>query len=73
MRCSHCGKTISKAFTFKCKHCGGIFCSKCRLPENHKCSAKRDIKPINNVIIINPVAVEEPYLHMTTEEVEQFR
>ena len=30
---------------FKCRYCGGTFCKKHRLPENHKCSFELQIKP----------------------------
>lgn len=33
--CDHCGKEI--ALPYKCAYCGGSFCSKHRLPENHNC------------------------------------
>lgn len=34
-QCQYCGKEIY--LPFKCKYCGGTFCSEHRLPENHKC------------------------------------
>ncbi|WP_457558379.1 rhomboid family intramembrane serine protease [Candidatus Harpocratesius sp.] len=30
---------------FKCRYCGGTFCKKHRLPENHNCSFKMTVKP----------------------------
>ncbi|MHA1309612.1 MAG: AN1-type zinc finger domain-containing protein [Candidatus Helarchaeota archaeon] len=33
--CQKCGKEVY--MPFKCKYCGGLFCSKHRLPENHNC------------------------------------
>lgn len=33
--CQYCGKEIY--LPFRCKYCGGIFCSEHRLPENHEC------------------------------------
>jgi hypothetical protein len=35
--CEHCGEQISY-LPFKCKYCGGNFCQKHRLPENHDCA-----------------------------------
>lgn len=50
MKCQRCGREIF--LPFKCPYCGGHFCSKHRLPENHKCprievarAAKRETKP----------------------------
>lgn len=37
--CSTCGESIT--LPFKCKFCGGLFCSEHRLPENHKCNGLR--------------------------------
>lgn len=34
--CDYCGKEITMPYT--CGYCGGSFCSKHRLPENHECS-----------------------------------
>ena len=54
---------------FECQHCGGSFCSKCRLPESHNCDALpisgkfQGWKPPNNnrvILDINP-DVLEPY------------
>jgi hypothetical protein len=35
--CEFCGDEIGN-LPFKCKYCGGTYCSMHRLPENHKCS-----------------------------------
>lgn len=35
--CEHCGEKIGY-LPFKCKYCGGTFCKKHRLPENHQCT-----------------------------------
>jgi hypothetical protein len=35
--CEHCGDPINY-LPFKCKYCGGNFCEKHRLPENHECT-----------------------------------
>jgi len=35
--CEQCGDEIGY-LPFKCKYCGGVFCKKHRLPENHGCS-----------------------------------
>jgi len=35
--CEFCGEKIGY-LPFKCKYCGGTFCKKHRLPENHQCS-----------------------------------
>jgi len=39
-KCSICGKEVY--MPFKCKYCGGLFCSKHRLPENHDCKRLDD-------------------------------
>ncbi|MBN2153594.1 MAG: hypothetical protein JW839_19215 [Candidatus Lokiarchaeota archaeon] len=36
MKCAHCGKDAYLGF--QCKRCGGYFCAKDRLPENHNCA-----------------------------------
>ncbi len=35
--CEFCG-TLIDYLPFKCKYCGGIYCKKHRLPENHECT-----------------------------------
>lgn len=35
-RCDHCGNECVLPFT--CQHCGGKFCSDCRLPPGHDCT-----------------------------------
>lgn len=35
--CAYCGDPI-QGFPFQCKFCGGEYCSKHRLPENHACT-----------------------------------
>ena len=35
--CDYCNEEIGY-LPFKCKYCGGTFCQKHRLPENHNCS-----------------------------------
>ena len=35
--CVYCGEEIGY-LPFKCKYCGGTFCKKHRLPENHECT-----------------------------------
>ncbi len=35
--CVYCGEELGY-LPFKCKYCGGTFCKKHRLPENHECS-----------------------------------
>jgi hypothetical protein len=35
--CEFCGEEIGY-LPFKCKYCGGVFCKKHRLPENHQCT-----------------------------------
>ncbi len=37
-KCDYCNKEISR-MPYKCKYCGGRFCSDHRLPENHDCSS----------------------------------
>ena len=36
-RCEYCGEEI-EGLPFKCKYCGGVFCVRHHLPENHDCS-----------------------------------
>ena len=40
VECDYCGKDTELAF--KCKYCGGVFCAKHRLPENHECSGLKE-------------------------------
>lgn len=35
-RCDKCGAEVALPFT--CQHCGGKYCSVCRLPPNHECT-----------------------------------
>ena len=41
--CEFCGTKIA-SLPFKCKYCGGTYCNKHRLPENHECSF--ELKPV---------------------------
>jgi len=34
---------------FKCRYCGGTYCKKHRLPENHKCSFELQLQPLKEV------------------------
>ena len=43
MACQICGK--SEALPYRCKYCGGYFCSDHRLPENHSCPELWMAKP----------------------------
>ena len=43
--CEHCGEQISY-LPFKCKYCGGVYCKKHRLPENHQCTFEIKHGPI---------------------------
>jgi hypothetical protein len=38
--CEYCGEEIGY-LPFRCKYCGGIFCKKHRLPENHECTFEK--------------------------------
>jgi Zn-dependent protease len=42
MRCDLCG--TEEAIPFKCRYCGGMFCSVHRLPPNHRCVFMRDFQ-----------------------------
>ncbi len=42
MRCDLCG--TEEAIPFKCRYCGGMFCSVHRLPPNHSCVFMRDFQ-----------------------------
>ena len=35
--CGMCGDQVT--MPFKCKYCGGLYCSKHRLPEDHRCDS----------------------------------
>lgn len=41
--CDVCSKET--ALPFKCRYCGGTFCSEHRLPENHSCKGFAEVKP----------------------------
>jgi len=43
--CEHCGEQINY-LPFKCKYCGGVYCKKHRLPENHQCTFELKHGPI---------------------------
>ncbi|GAI89172.1 unnamed protein product, partial [marine sediment metagenome] len=43
--CEHCGEPINY-LPFKCKYCGGVYCKKHRLPENHECTFEIKHGPI---------------------------
>jgi len=43
--CEHCGEKITY-LPFKCKYCGGVYCKKHRLPENHQCTFELKHGPI---------------------------
>jgi hypothetical protein len=43
--CETCGEEIGY-LPFKCKYCGGVFCKKHRLPENHDCTFELKHTPV---------------------------
>jgi len=43
--CENCGEQITY-LPFKCKYCGGVYCKKHRLPENHQCTFEIKHGPI---------------------------
>jgi len=43
--CQNCGEEIGY-LPFKCKYCGGTFCKKHRLPENHDCTFELKHLPV---------------------------
>lgn len=43
--CVYCGEQ-SSYLPFKCKYCGGTFCKKHRLPENHECTFETKHSPV---------------------------
>ncbi len=43
--CEHCGEQIAY-LPFNCKYCGGVYCKKHRLPENHQCTFELKHGPI---------------------------
>ena len=50
--CEYCGDQISY-LPFNCKYCGGTYCKKHRLPENHECSFE-----LKHVSIAPPTSME---------------
>jgi len=46
--CEHCGEKITY-LPFKCKYCGGVYCKKHRLPENHQCTFEIKHEPISSL------------------------
>ena len=47
--CEFCGNEIGY-LPFKCKYCGGTFCKKHRLPENHECSFELKHTPLVPIV-----------------------
>ena len=47
--CEFCGNEIGY-LPFKCKYCGGTFCKKHRLPENHECSFELKHTPVVPIV-----------------------
>ncbi|TXT67018.1 MAG: AN1-like Zinc finger [Promethearchaeota archaeon] len=43
--CEFCGEEIGY-LPFRCKYCGGVYCKKHRLPENHECTFEKKHIPI---------------------------
>lgn len=41
LTCDICGEKM--ALPYRCRYCGGTFCSRHRLPENHSCEGLRDL------------------------------
>lgn len=41
VKCDYCGKEITPYLVFKCGFCGGAYCVKHHLPENHECRGLR--------------------------------
>ena len=56
VKCDVCGEET--ALPFKCRYCGGTFCSTHRLPENHSCKKLAEIKPPEREQIFREVAPE---------------
>ncbi len=46
--CEYCGEEIGY-LPFKCKYCGGTFCEKDRLPENHECTFELKHKSVVSI------------------------
>jgi len=47
MECGYCHK-VSNELPYKCKFCGGTFCSDHRLPENHECIGLESYKDVKH-------------------------
>ncbi len=64
--CVFCGEEIGY-LPFKCKYCGGTFCKKHRLPENHECTF--ELKHISVV----PTSSGEPSRSYQEEQIKKPR
>lgn len=47
MECGYC-HAVSNDLPYKCKFCGGTFCSDHRLPENHECLGLEKYKDVKH-------------------------
>jgi len=75
--CEHCGVAIGY-LPFKCKYCGGVFCKKHRLPENHECTFELKHIPITPTSIPRGTAstptkpISQEYLYNGPKELKKY-
>ncbi|MBS3815613.1 MAG: rhomboid family intramembrane serine protease [Hadesarchaea archaeon] len=69
--CDLCGEKI--ALPYKCKHCGGTFCPKHRLPENHSCEGLDELsEKVRKEGRIQAEEGEKPVERVPTDRVNVF-
>jgi len=49
-KCDFCGN--DEAMPYRCKYCGGFFCSAHRLPENHNCMGMKKSLSLPSKVIV---------------------
>ncbi len=70
--CEFCGEKIGY-LPFKCKYCGGVFCKKHRLPENHECTFELKHVPLvpNTSTGGNPLLIKPQKLKSKSKQQKQ--
>lgn len=66
--CEFCGELITY-LPFTCKYCGGTFCKKHRLPENHECTFELKHVPVVPTSQREPQRYQEAPIKKTTSRV----
>ena len=59
VKCEYCGEEI-EGLPFKCKYCGGLFCVRHHLPENHECPGLHKAKSLYVLEYEERVSEREP-------------